>query len=85
MIFSDISDSDLTSDNYKHFLGARLAKDNNIVKTCAFRMPDFSMPRENVNTKCYNVDISQNRIERFLTYDYTKIVPEKEITKTSKY
>ena len=84
ILFSDIEDSQLTTDNYKHFFGARLARENNIVSTCAFRMPNFEKPLVNVFAKCYN--ISQNDVQpAFLTYNYEDIVPEKEIYKYKTY
>ena len=68
----------MTTDNYKHFFGARLARENNVVNTCAFRMPNFEKPLENVPAKCYN--ISQNNVQlAFLTYNYEKIVPKDKI------
>ena len=82
-VFETISDSDLTSD-YKYFLGARLAKDNNIVKTCAFRMPGYRYYGYNVNATCYDINISQNKIQPFLNYDYNKIVPKTKV-KNCKY
>ena len=81
--FETISDTDLTSD-YKYFLGARLAKYNNTVKTCAFRMPGYRSFNYNVNAKCYDIDISRNKTRLFLKYDFTKIVPKNKI-EYSKY
>ena len=73
-----ISDTDLTSD-YKYFLGARLAKDDDKVKTCAFRAPHFNDSRDNIKAKCYDVNRSQKRLETFLEYDFNKIVPKTDI------
>ena len=69
----------MTTDNYKHFFGARLARENNVVNTCAFRMPNFEKPIDNVPAKCYN--ISQNEVLQpaFLTYNYENIVPKDKI------
>ena len=70
-----ISVTDLTSD-YKYFLGARLAKDDDKVKTCAFRAPYHKDFRCNIKAKCYDV---KERLETFLEYDYNKIVPFNDI------
>ena len=73
-----ISVTDLTSD-YKYFLGARLAKDDDKVKTCGFRAPYRKDYRYNLKTKCYDVNMSKERLETFLEYDYNKIVPYNDI------
>ena len=65
ILFSDISDSQVTTDNYKHCLGVRLARENSVVITCVSRMPNFEKPLENVFAKFYN--ISQNEVKIYIS------------------
>ena len=47
-------------------------------------MPGYRYYGYNVNATCYDINISQNKIQPFLNYDFSKIVPKTDI-KNSKY